>query len=170
MVINKYVIWAVLLAAVVLFLIYRKRIFKKVPSLEKMKNAIVKGDGLDATAKASMPMLNVDSPAGVISNLVKDSMKKYGITPELAASGNDWLNMPVNQTDVRIASARNLNTSGPKMSDIIPGHVATHGNISQPEDIGLLIRNQVLINDLFGKPGCGCNKCQGKALMFNRHN
>jgi hypothetical protein len=167
MMVNKFVIAAIVIAVITVFMIYRKKILKQIPALDKLKDDIMKGDGLSKTPEVSAPSFQPNTDGARISSMMKQAVEKYSVR-DLEAATSDW-NKASSGFTPDLTDKFDLSTGPVKVTDLFPKYTADPENIQQVEDIGQLIRNQVLINDLFGRPGCGCgNRCKcGKALTFS---
>jgi hypothetical protein len=165
MVVNKFVVWGVVITAVITFLIFRKKIFKSLPAVEKLKDQIMKGDGMgDTTAADAMTKFIPNTSGAVINEMLRDTLSKYSITG-LEESTRDWNSVKATSEPGMFDNVYGMKSKPVTVNDLYPKHVQE--NIAAIEDMGQLIRNQVVINDLFGRPGCGCHQCSGKALSFN---
>jgi hypothetical protein len=155
---KKYVIYGIIAVAAIIFLIYRKKIFRDLkPTIDDLKNKIVAGEGMGGAAATQQTAGTfIKGTEGErISNMLKDVASKYS-QRDLEAALRDWPS--TNKTFDR-SLLDNLNLSSRPVS---VSELYNRNNDSQIKlensiiDIGKLVRNQVVINDLWGH-SCYCN-------------
>ncbi len=160
---KKAIIIGLVVTAVILVLIYRKKIFRSAsPALEELKKKILAGEGLQAGTYLK------GTEGEAISNMLKDAASKVDARA-LEAATRDW-NKVNTGFDENMIDNFDLISRPVTVNDLLSGDTISKGEPGQAiEDLGRLIRNQVVLNDLWGRSsGCGCG-CQGRVVHFTGH-
>lgn len=166
---NKYAMYAIIAVAITLFLIYRKKIFREMkPTIDDLKNKIMAGEGMTKGEPAAVGTFIKGTEGERISNMLKDAAIKYDVR-DLEGATRDW-NRVQNSFDRTLMDTLNLTSRPATVEDLYLQK--TYGMVEGPNksviDFGRIVRNQVVINDLWGHPcncNCGCqNGFKGVAL------
>lgn len=156
---NKYVVYSIVVVLVVLFLIYRKKIFRDMkPTLDDLKNKIIAGEGMQ-TQKTNAGTFVKGTEGDRISEMLKQTAANYSVR-DLEAATRNWDNVG-KSVDRSLFDSLNLTSRPVSVSELYnkKSIALDRGPAMAIEDISRIIRNQVVINDLWGHPcycSCGC--------------
>ncbi len=170
---GKFFIWGLVIAALIVVLIYRKKIFQSVkPSLDQLKDAIASGDaGMAPTTPAAAGSFAAGTDGEKISNMIKEVTSKYNVQD---LEGADWNSVKA-QSSPEMFDNLNLTSRPATVNDILSNNAMASTTLKKDSDvaivdIGKIVRNQVVINDLWGRrghpDGCNCGCQVGASLSF----
>lgn len=165
---NSYVKWGLIIAVVLLVLIYRKKIFRFLqPAMTDLKRKLEEGEGLAPKVPAGKFVKNTSGEQ--ISNMLKETMSNYSVR-DLEAATRDWSKVNTG-FDKNFLDNGNIKSRPVTINEVIyRGQKERELGTNAVMDIGRIVRNQVVISDLWGRRCCANghgNGYKGVAYAFN---
>lgn len=151
--------YSIVVVLVVVFLIYRKKIFRDMkPALNNLTKKIVDGEGMQTENTAAGTFVK-GTQGDHISKMLKEVAANYSVR-DLEAVTRNWNQVP-SSVDRTLFDSLNLTSKPVTVQELYQRKSVAMNNepAAALEDISRIIRNQVVINDLWGHPcycNCGC--------------